>query len=376
LIGVGIIATFTRAGLLAMATAILGIATLRVCRLAFGSTAPDVGTGVRGLARRWGAREPATLVALTAVLASCFFVAHTPELLAARLTTEGARWYGARYEVPSALQMSTAEHHRVRVTVVNTGRLTWDPHGEPPFALSYHWLMAGGAVGDAVIEFEGQRTPFPGAVTPGQRIELLADVIAPGAPGTYTLVWDVVHERRAWLSTEGVASARSTVTVSGDSRTATTTPRRQLPAAIVRPSRPALWSAALDMARDHPWLGVGPDNYRLASERYLGTAFFDSRVHANNMYLEVLAGAGVPGLLALLWLTAATGLALARRVRDAARDTHTAAVAAFALWMVIAGHGLVDSFLAFTPTYVSFAVAGGWSLSPGLAGGEPHAHRV
>ena len=47
-------------------------------------------------------------------------------------------------------------------------------------------------------------------------------------------------------------------------------------------------------------------------------------------------------------------------------------VAALAAWLVIAGHGLVDSFLSFTTTYVTFAVAAGLALSPGLiASSEP-----
>jgi hypothetical protein len=46
------------------------------------------------------------------------------------------------------------------------------------------------------------------------------------------------------------------------------------------------------------------------------------------------------------------------------------------VWVVIAGHGLVDSFLSFTTTYVTFAVAGGWAVSRGLAQGAADAHRV
>ena len=46
---------------------------------------------------------------------------------------------------------------------------------------------------------------------------------------------------------------------------------------------------------------------------------WDRRVHANNMYLEVLAGAGVRAALALLWLVAAAGWLLWRRVRAARR---------------------------------------------------------
>jgi hypothetical protein len=377
LIGAGIIATFTRAGLLAMATAIATLAFLRVLRLV--RTEPPVRDArrVRAIARRWGAREPMTLAALTGALTAFMFVAHAPELLAARLTTQGSHeWYGASYDVPRTLSMTTAAHFRVPVSVTNTGKLTWDSEHDPAFALSYHWLQDYGAPSDRVVEFEGRRTPFVQPVRPGTRVDLAADVMTPGAPGTYTLVWDVVHETRTWLSTEGVKSGRTLVTVSGAPRETTSAPMTQLPGAVVRPERPQLWKAALRMARDYPWLGVGPDNYRLLSGRYLGTTAWDPRVHANNMYLELLAGAGVPGLIALLGLVAVVGITLWSRLQRARADTHTAAAAAFALWLVVAGHGLVDSFLGFTTTYVSFAIAGGWALSPGLIEGASDADCV
>lgn len=56
------------------------------------------------------------------------------------------------------------------------------------------------------------------------------------------------------------------------------------------------------MFRDHPWLGVGPDQFHAAYPRYYarkleGTAVWGD---AHNFYLNTLATQGVPGLLALL----------------------------------------------------------------------------
>jgi O-antigen ligase len=201
-------------------------------------------------------------------------------------------------------------------------------------------------------------------------------VIAPVEAGAYTLVWDIVHETRAWFSTEGVASARSAVEVRGARAERTMAPMPRLPPPAMRPGRPALWAAALALARQHPLLGIGPDNFRFAYGPYVGSTRWDSRVHANNSYLEVLVGAGVVGLAAFVWLVAATGITLWRRVATAGTDNHAAAVAAFALWLVIAGHGMVDSFLSFTTTYVTFAVAGGWALSTGLIEEQRDAYRV
>ena len=47
--------------------------------------------------------------------------------------------------------------------------------------------------------------------------------------------------------------------------------------------------------------------FRLVYGDYLGLEAWDRRVHANDMYLEVLSGTGVLGLLALLWLIVASG---------------------------------------------------------------------
>lgn len=356
IVAAGIAATFTRAGLLAMGAAIGLIGALRLTRV------PRAHAGF------------GTLTALAASIVAIVFLFHTPELLATRLTTEGSQaWYGARYRAPATLDFSTGSIHRVPIGVTNLGRLVWDSTRDPAFAMAYHWLRSGS---EEVVQFDGVRTAFPRTVAPGETVSFEADVIAPGQPGSYVLVWDVVHESRAWLSTEGVTPARTRVTVSGAPVTAVVTTMNRLPTASVTPPRPRLWSAALQMAADHPLLGVGPDNYRHGYGRYLGIGEWDRRVHANNMYLEILTGAGVPGLLTLLWLIAAAGVALWRRAQLADGSAHAAALAALAVWITIAGHGLVDSFLGFTTTYVTFAVAAGLAFSPGLLAHSDDAHRV
>jgi hypothetical protein len=356
-VGAGIAATFTRAGLLALAGSLAVVAALRLRRL----PPREAGLG--------------TLTALAGVLLVVVFLTHSPELLATRITTEGSQaWYGARYQVPATLELRTGAVHRVPVTISNTGRLAWDSTKDPAFALSYHWLRGDS---DAVVQFDGQRTPFPIAVMPGQTATLVADVIAPRQPGSYTLVWDVVHETRAWLSTEDVPPARTRARVTGAPSGPVTTTMHRLPTASARPARPALWSAAFGIVRAHPWLGIGPDNYRHAYGPYLGIERWDRRVHANNMYLEVLTGAGIAGLAAFVWLLSASGLSLWRRLRHASPSAHTALAAALVAWLVIAGHGLVDSFLAFTTTYLTFAMAAGLAFSRALM--EPwnaDAHRV
>jgi O-antigen ligase len=340
-IGAGIAATFTRAGLLGMAAAIVLLAAV--------------------VWRRGGSRTQLGALAAVAVsVTAAVFVLHSPERLATRLSTEGSQaWYGVRYEVPRTLELETGATRQVEVALTNTGRLTWDSSREPGFALAYHWLRSGS---DEVVHFEGQRTPFARPVTPGERVAMRAAVTAPGEPGQYTLVWDVVHETRAWLSTEGVTPARSAARVTGAPRAVVATVMPRLPAAAVRPSRPQLWSAALAAAWDRPWLGTGPDNFRLVYGRYTGIDRPDPRVHANNMYLDVLAGAGVIGLAALAWLFVTIARSLVQRTLATGGAVYASA-AFLAAAVMVAGHGLVDSFLSFTTTYLTFAIGVGLAFA-------------
>jgi O-antigen ligase len=356
IIGAGIAATFTRSGLIAMATSLLLVGALHYAR-------------VRRLDR-----THALLLAVAASVVAGVALSRSTELLRARALVEGGAWYGAVYAAPPRVTMRPREWAPVLVTVRNTGRLTWQSDSEPLFLMAHHWMHADGR---RVIRFEGARTKFPRAVPPGASITLPAYVEAPGYPGEYVIAWDVVHEHRTWLSVEGVEPGYTTVTVSGPAVSAAPRVGGALPTATTRPGRLELWSAALGMARERPLLGHGPDTFRLSYGRYLNLEVWDTRVHANNMYLDVLAGAGLAGLAALVWLLAASGLALWRRWRAATPAMDPLVAAAAAAWLAVAGHGLVDSFLSFSPTYLAFAVVSGVAFSPALAPAErSDAHRV
>ncbi len=104
-------------------------------------------------------------------------------------------------------------------------------------------------------------------------------------------------------------------------------------------------------------LGVGPDNYRLLYGEYAGLSNFDRRVHSNNMYIEMLVGGGIIGGAAFAWLCWAAARQLAAAVRASRGTSLEPAVGAIAAaTLAIALHGLVDSFLSFTATYILIAV--------------------
>ena len=357
LVGAGVIATFTRAGLISMGLSLLCVGVALYVR--------------RG---RW-TKGHATLAALAVVLLGFVLMSRSPQMLLMRFGTDTSQdWYGARYEVPDTLRVRPGGVYDVPVKVTNHGLLPWQSTSEPVFALSYHWLNADT---EDVVQFDGARTPFPVPVATGETAAMAATVRVPGYPGSYVLVWDVVQEHRAWLSTEGILPARTRVTVEGPQVSAPLASQGRLPGASNRMPRRTLWKAAMAIAADHPIAGVGPDNYRQVYGRYLGLANWDTRVHANNMYLEVLTGSGVLGLGALVWLLTSAGLALVRRWRSVPDAQAPMLAAVTAAGLSIAGHGLVDSFLTFTSTYVLFALVAGLLCSPGLGcGTEADAHRL
>jgi O-antigen ligase len=122
---------------------------------------------------------------------------------------------------------------------------------------------------------------------------------------------------------------------------------------LQQPARTAFWSVAVDMVRDHPVLGVGPDNFRWLFAAYSDVAVNNLGIHAHDQYLESLADTGILGLATLVSFLTALVLAAARGVRDARSDwpLRAALLASLAAWLV---HALLDDFERFWPTHVAF----------------------
>jgi O-antigen ligase len=117
-----------------------------------------------------------------------------------------------------------------------------------------------------------------------------------------------------------------------------------------------LWRAAWRLFAAHPILGVGPDNFRLMYAPYAGLDVADARVHSNNMYLEVLVGGGLVAAVAFAWFVWAAWRMCATGIARADDGPATLATGVAAAALAIALHGLVDSFLEFTPLYTMFAL--------------------
>lgn len=283
---------------------------------------------------------------------------------------EVANWYGARYSAPALAPMAPNELREVPVAVANSGKVTWEPDGPRPVRLAYHWLDADSG---AVVRYEGRRTILPRPVAPGETLAVTATVQAPERPGRYVLVWDMLREYigRGWFSQMGVEPARVSVEVAGVPATtpppAADSPHspRAVEALPGPPGRRELWGVALAMWREAPLLGVGPDVFRHTYGPRLGLSLWDDRVHTNSLYLELLTGAGALGLVAFLALAGAALRAawggLARRGRPAVEPALLGG-AALAL-VAYLGHGALDVFLAFTPTYALL-----WAMAGAIGG--------
>jgi hypothetical protein len=349
-----IMLTFTRAGLISMAAVLVIVAAIR-----YGRRGADVGVRL--------------LAALSVLVVALFAGSQSAQLMWLRFTSGGQEsWYRAQVTAPADVAMATGATSVVPIEVTNTGRLAWDSQGDPPFLLSYHLMQA---QGDRFVVFDGARTPFPAPVEPGATVTVEAEVRAPRQPGQYRLAWDVVVEHHLWFSTEpGATPMLSRATVSGDLLDAfvRTTPPPRL---TVRPGRFQLWTAAVKMIAAHPWLGVGPDDFRLVYGDYAGLATADPRTHSNDMYLEVLSGSGLVGGVAFAWLLWRAAAVLGPNLRAPAATAMGVGAALFA----VALHGFVDSFLSFGPTYVLFALTLGFAVAcaRGLAADTgSNAHRV
>jgi O-Antigen ligase len=341
--------TFTRAGLITMAASLALVAV------------------VRRLQRNTHAGT-ALIAALAVAIAGLFVASRSAESMRLRFTSEGQEsWYRASFAPPARIELPTGRTTAVKVDVTNTGRLVWDSRAEMPIYLSYHWLPVDS---NRFVMFEGARTEFPTVVPPGATASVEMNVRAPATPGRYRLEWDVVQEGRLWFSTEpGAMRALSPATIVGAPGDASLDrPMRALKPAV-RPGRFTLWRAAARMVAAHPWLGVGPDNFRLTYGEYAGLTSADPRLHSNNMYIEMLASGGLIGAGAFAWLLWRTGATVLR-----AMPIETGVAAAT---LAIAVHGVVDSFLSFAATYIVFSITLG--LAVACARGReswPDAHRV
>jgi hypothetical protein len=331
--------------------------------------------GVRIYRRRWPSPAAAqfamvVLVAEGLLAAAALWQQGSASVIAQRLLWWREQdWHRARYLIESKdpLRMTAGETREVLVGVQNAGLATWPREGAQSVQLSYHW-DPGGDPGATEYrsrdQFEGRRTILPRDLAPGATSTIAALVDAPVRPGQYLLRWDLVGGGTNWFSKGGTPTADQPVTVEPRNE-ASASPVRETPAraaSVPLPTRTELWTAALRLWRLNPLLGVGPDNFRRRYGEVVrpagGGIFTDERMHANNLYFEVLADLGLAGAAALLLLVHA----LVRAALTALDPADPLVLLPLLGSLTFFIHGTVDYFFEFTPTF------GLWWLLMALAG--------
>ena len=124
------------------------------------------------------------------------------------LTAFNAEWLSQ--QIPS--EMQAGQSYTVTLALKNPTSETW-PAGTGPVTvnIAYHWLPA---QGDKPVVFEGQRTPLPHDIPPGESITLSnVVVLAPPNSGVYRLQMTLVQETISWFEWQGAKPLTVPVTV-------------------------------------------------------------------------------------------------------------------------------------------------------------------
>jgi len=255
----------------------------------------------------------------------------------------------AEYKVGwTRLDQQPATNDHVPLRIRNTGITKWRATGWRSVALGARWWNP---QTQKFLRLSPIVTKLPHDVAAGESLDVQADIQTPEHIGRYILVLELFSNNFDWFSRIGV------VPLLLEANIKTSTPRSvgladltelynkgETPGALTASvSRFSLWNAAVSMFRVYPF-GVGPDNFRLEYGKYLNASRWNTDIHSNNLYLELLTGSGFLGL-------AAFGFMLAARHWD-----FNAPSLAAAIFLV---HGIVDYFFMTTPLYFAFWIVFG-----------------
>lgn len=273
-------------------------------------------------------------------------------IFAARLRSENDdTWFRARLQ-PLRTKLSAAAGDLITetISVTNTSVRLWSASGARPVHVSYHWIQPASR---RVLILNGERTPLPHDLAPGETATVAAFVKVPPVTGTMLLQWDLVQEDVTWFSERGgaVAEVHVQVTPAQQNHTAVVAPVSGQLSNTSSPPRAELWRAGVKMWLNYPLLGVGPDNFRHTYGPYLGQAAFDDRITANSWTIELLATTGAVGLMTWLLIPVALIVIAWRHWRRLAQRERVLAIGLSAALLAFLLHGTVDYFMEFTPTY-------------------------
>ncbi|MCA9916300.1 MAG: O-antigen ligase family protein [Anaerolineales bacterium] len=184
-----------------------------------------------------------------------------------------------------------------------------------------------------------------------------------GLPAAFVIIfwqWQVVNGRKTWpwLLVFGAMGVAGLVAI------------EQIPALAGRLSltgetgvfRLSLWQASLNMVRDHPWFGVGLDNflYEYRGRYILESAWRDPNLsHPHNLFLDFATRIGLPGLLVGLWLIGNLARTLWQLRPHVSAEWLPVVVGLGAALADMVAHGLVDhSFFLVDLAFAFYLLVG------------------
>ena len=120
-----------------------------------------------------------------------------------------------------------------------------------------------------------------------------------------------------------------------------------------------LWRSALGMVADHPFTGVGMDNFLYAyrSRYVLPSAWGELNLsHPHNLILDAWTRLGLPGLVVVGWLCYAFFRAASRQVQTTVGARRALQLGLLAGWVAALAHGMVDHALFLPDLAFVFAL--------------------
>ena len=107
--------------------------------------------------------------------------------------------------------------------------------------------------------------------------------------------------------------------------------------------RLAHWQAAINMAQDNPWLGVGLGNYEVAYAQYRLINWEYPLGHAHNYYLNILAEAGIIGFLFYVTMWAIIVIVTWQSRSHPDLLTRSISIGLMGSWAYFSFHSLLDN---------------------------------
>jgi O-antigen ligase len=123
-----------------------------------------------------------------------------------------------------------------------------------------------------------------------------------------------------------------------------------------------LWQSAVEMIRDHPWTGIGLDNFLYLYPQYMLPEAWEEPglSHPHNIVLDFWTRLGLGGLIVLVWMEAAFIMQSLRLYRGLPDGDERAMILGLGASMAAAlAHGLIDnSYFLVDLAFVFFASLG------------------